>query len=416
MIASELPLAPDFEPGSAAFVRDPFAVYARLRREAPVSWSSGTGQVLVACHSDVDTVLRDRRFGRTYLHVATHAEMGRPEEDEDVAPFWDVVRDGMLDTEPPDHTRLRRLVSRAFTPARVEALRPSVERIGIRLVDDLLDAGSDGSRVDLKRIVAEPLPVAVIADLLGVPEQDRGLLLPWSHDMCRMYELVPNADDQRAAVRAAEEFSGYLRELAAERRKRPGDDLLTALTEVVDEGERLTEDELVGTCVLLLNAGHEATVGVTSNGVQTLLEEPEQWKALGASTEDETAVARAVEELLRCCTPLQLFSRWALEDADVAGVPVSRGTHVGLLFGSANRDETRFELPEQLDLGRWPNPHISFGAGIHYCLGAPLARLELGVVFRELARRVPRLAPVGQPVYGRGYIIRILREVLVTVR
>jgi cytochrome P450 len=319
----------------------------------------------------------------------------------------------MLDTEPPDHTRLRRLVSRAFTPARVEALRPAVERIGTTLVDNLLDAGSDGSPADLKRIVAEPLPVAVIADLLGVPQSDRGLLLPWSHDMCRMYELVPTADDRRAAVRAAEEFSAYLRTLAAERRVRPGDDLLTALTEVVDEGERLTEDELVGTCVLLLNAGHEATVGVTCNGTAALSAERDQWHALG---KDPALVPGAVEELLRYCTPLQLFSRWALEDGDVAGVPVPRGTHVALLFASANRDEARFAAPERLDITRWPNPHISFGAGIHYCLGAPLARLELGVIYRELARRAPRLTLAGAPDYGRGYIIRILREVLVTLR
>jgi cytochrome P450 len=413
MIALELPLAPDFEPGSPSVVGDPFPVYARLRHEAPVSWSAGTGQVLVARHADADAVLRDRRFGRTYLHVATHAEMGRPEEDDELGPFWDVVRDGMLDTEPPDHTRLRRLVARAFTPARVEALRPAVEKIAARLVDDLLDAGSEGGVVDLKRVVAEPLPVAVIADLLGVPESDRGLLLPWSHDMCRMYELVPTADDRLAAVRAASEFGAYLRGLAAERRRRPGEDLLTALTQVVDQGERLTEDELVGTCVLLLNAGHEATVGVTSNGIATLLAEHGLWEALGR---DVDLVPSAVEELLRYCTPLQLFSRWALEDADVAGIPVPRGTHVALLFGSANRDEARFADPEHLDLTRSPNPHISFGAGIHFCLGAPLARLELAVAFAELARRVPGLALTGNLDYGRGYIIRILRDVLVSVR
>ncbi|RZS79442.1 hypothetical protein EV189_3796 [Motilibacter rhizosphaerae] len=412
MIGTDLPGAPDFEPADPSFVADPYPVYARLRREAPVAWSPHTGQVLVSRHADVDAVLRDRRFGRSYLHVATHAEMGRPSEPPALAPFWSVVRDGMLDTEPPDHTRLRRLVSRAFTPARVEALRPQVQLIARGLVDDLLAAGADGGEVELRRTIAEPLPLAVISDLLGVPESDRSLLLPWSHDMCRMYELHPTPDDQRAAVVAAEEFADYLRALAAERRRRPGDDLVSALTQVVDEGERLTEDELVGTCVLLLNAGHEATVGVTVNGVATLLQHRELWRALG---EDPALVPSAVEELLRFATPLQLFSRWALEDADVAGVPVRRGTQVALLFGSANRDEERFADPEQLDLGRTPNPHISFGAGIHYCLGAPMARLELGAVFAELAARAPGLELVGEPSYGRGFIIRELEAVSVTV-
>ncbi|RKS75262.1 cytochrome P450 [Motilibacter peucedani] len=410
----QVPAAPAaFDPTRRAFVVDPYPVYAELRESAPVAWAAQTGQVLVARHEDIDAVLRDRRFGRSYLQVATHADMGRPDEPEELAPFWDVVRDGMLDTEPPDHTRLRRLVSKAFTPARVAALRPKVEAIAARLVDALLDAGSDGSAVELRSAVAEPLPVAVIADLLGVPESDRGLLLPWSHAMCRMYELHPTVDDQRGAVQAAGEFAAYLRDLAADRRLHPQDDLVTALAEVVDEGERLTEDELVGTCVLLLNAGHEATVGVTTNGTATLLQHPDQLERLRG---DLALLPTAVEELLRYSTPLQLFSRWALEDADIAGIPVPRGTQAALLFGSANRDPARFDDPERFDVGRTPNPHISFGAGIHYCLGAPLARLELGAIFSELVQRVPGLAIASEPVWGRGYIIRTLEGLSVTVR
>ncbi|NHC44230.1 cytochrome P450 [Motilibacter aurantiacus] len=407
------PLVPDaFDPASPAFVSDPYPVYGELRKLGPVSWSPRTGQYVVARAADVDAVLRDRRFGRSYLQVATHAEMGRPEDPLHLAPFWDVVRNGMLDTEPPDHTRLRRLVAKAFTPRRVEGMRASIDRIATGLVDDLLAAGADGSPVDLKPLVAEPLPVDVIADLLGVPQADRHLLRPWSQDMCRMYELRPTADDEARAVSAAEEFAAYLRALAAERRARPQDDLVTALTEVVDEGERLTEDELVGTCVLLLNAGHEATVGVTVNGVATLLRHPDQLERLRA---DLSLVPTAVEEVMRYDTPLQLFSRWALEDADVGGVPVARGSQVALLFGSANRDPERFEDPDRLDVGRSSNPHISFGAGIHFCLGAPLARLELQTVFAELVRRVPRLALAAEPELGRGYIIRILETLPVTV-
>lgn len=408
------PSAPDaFDPTSADFVADPYPVYARLRAQGPVSWAPHTGQFLVPRHADVDAVLRDRRFGRSYLQVATHAEMGRPDDSDELAPFWDVVRDGMLDTEPPDHTRLRRLVSKAFTPRRVEALRPAVERIATRLVDNLLDAGSDGSPVDLLHTVAEPLPVAVIADLLGVPESDRGLLLPWSHAMVKMYELHPSPEDQRGAVCAAEEFAAYLRALAADRRAAPRDDLVTALTEVVDEGERLSEDELVGTCVLLLNAGHEATVGVTNNGTAALLQASDQLRRL---QDDAGLVPSAVEELLRHSTPLQLFSRWALEDADVGGTHVPRGAQVALLFGSANRDEAVFADPDTLDITRSPNPHISFGAGIHYCLGAPMARLELHAIFTELVRRVPDLALAAEPQWGPGFIIRSLRGLQVTVR
>ncbi|NHC15840.1 cytochrome P450 [Motilibacter deserti] len=407
------PLVPDaFDPASAAFVADPYPTYGLLRKLGPVAWSPRTGQYVVSRAADVDAVLRDRRFGRSYLQVATHAEMGRPEDAPHLAPFWDVVRDGMLDTEPPDHTRLRRLVAKAFTPRRVEGMRASIDATARQLVDDLVDAGSDGSVVDLKPVVAEPLPVSVIADLLGVPPADRHLLRPWSQDMCRMYELRPTPDDEVRAVQAAEEFAAYLRELAAQRRARPQDDLVTALAEVVDEGERLTEDELVGTCVLLLNAGHEATVGVTVNGIAALLAHPDQLERVRA---DPALVPTMVEELMRYDTPLQLFSRWALEDADVGGVPVARGSQVALLFGSANRDPERFEDPDRFDVGRSSNPHISFGAGIHYCLGAPLARLELQALFAELVRRVPRLTPAGEPRRGRGYIIRIPETLPVTV-
>jgi cytochrome P450 len=319
----------------------------------------------------------------------------------------------MLDREPPDHTRLRRLVSKAFTPRMVEQLRPRVRAMADALVDDLLDAGSDGGVVDLKALVAEPLPVAVIAEMLGVPQPDRHLLRPWSADICLMYELNPPPSSEERAVRASVEFSDYLRELVRARRNDPHDDLISLLSQVVDEGERLTEDELIGTCVLLLNAGHEATVNVTGNGWLALFRHPD---ALREVRTDPALLSGAIEELMRYDTPLQMFERWVLEDIVVQGVPIPRGAEVALLFGSANRDPARFAEPDRLDLRRTDNAHLSFGAGVHFCLGAPLARVELQESYSAVLNRVPGIALAQEPEWSPGYIIRGLETLPVTTR
>ena len=397
----------EFAPWDPAFVADPFPAYAALRERGPVHYDEATDHWLVPRYADVNALLRDRRFARSYLHVASHAEMGRPEEPEWHAPFWELVRNGMLDREPPDHTRLRKLVSKAFTPPMVERLRPRVQAVMDGLVDELAGAGT----ADLVGAVAEPLSVTVIAELLGVPGPDRHLLRPWSAGICGMYELNPTGAAARRAVQASVEFSDYLAELSRERRARPTDDLVTALTRVADEGDRLTEGELVGTCALLLNAGHEATVNVTGNGWWALFRNPDQLARLRG---DPTLVPLAVEELIRYDTPLQMFERWVLEDADLHGVTVPRGAELGLLFGSANRDPAVFARPDALDVARQPNPHLSFGAGTHYCLGAPLARLELEVAFATLLRRLPRMALAAEPAWRPAYIIRGLEKLEVT--
>ncbi len=381
----------------------PYRVYDELRREAPVSYYEPTGQWLIARHADVNALLRDRRLGRSYLHVATHEEFGRPAEPEFQEPFWRVIRAGMLDVEPPVHTRLRRLVSRAFTPRMVESLRPRVRAIAGDLVAAYVDKGGG----DLIAEVAEPLPVTVIAEMLGIPGQDRHLLRPWSADICGMYELNPAPEAQHTAVRAASEFAGYLKALAAERRRAPGEDLISALTQI----DELTEDELVGTCVLLLNAGHEATVNVTGNGWWSLFRNPGELARLRA---DRSLLPTAVEELMRWDTPLQMFERWVLEDIEVHGVRIPRGSEVALLFGSANRDQDVFEDPDRLDVGRADNPHISFGAGIHFCLGAPLARIELAESFGALLDRAATLELREEPVWKPGYIIRGLQSLDLT--
>ncbi|MER6944397.1 cytochrome P450 [Nonomuraea sp. NPDC000554] len=393
-----------FDPWNPDFVAFPYGVYSELRRDAPVSFFEPTGQWLVSRHADVNALLRDRRLGRSYLQVATHEEFGRQPEPEFQEPFWRISRAGMLDVEPPVHTRLRRLVSKAFTPRMVESLRPRVRGIAEGLVGAFVEKGGG----DLIAEVAEPLPVTVIAEMLGIPEQDRHLLRPWSADMCGMYELNPSLQAQHAAVRAASEFADYLKDLARSRKAAPGDDLISALAQI----DELTEDELAGTCVLLLNAGHEATVNVTGNGWRALLRNPDE---LARLREDRSLLPMAIEELMRWDTPLQLFERWVLEDIEIHGVRIPRGVEVALLFGSANHDPEVFDDPERLDVGRADNPHISFGAGIHFCLGAPLARIELMESFGALLDRTSKLELVSEPEWKPGYVIRGLRSLDLSV-
>jgi cytochrome P450 len=395
-----------FAPADHGFVADPYPVYDRLRALEPLHHDETTDHWLVSRYHDVNALLRDRRLGRTYRHVATDEEMGHAPPDPSLRPFWHLIEHGILDMEPPAHTRVRRLVSRVFTPRMVESMREPVERLTAGLIDHVMGAGD----FDLIPAIAEPLPVAVIAELLGVPSSDRGLLRPWSADICRMYELHPGPEDERIAVRASIEFSDYLRRLSRERRAHPTGDLISELALVVDEGDRLTEDELIGTCVLLLNAGHEATVNVMGNGWWSLFRNPEQLDRL---RRDPSLVSSAVEELMRWDTPLQLFERWALEDVELRGVQVPRGAEFGLIFGSANRDPVVFDRPEALDVARHPNPHLTFGAGIHFCLGAPLARLELQTSFGSLMRRLPGIELVEEPRWKPNYIIRGLEALRV---
>ncbi|GAA1432404.1 cytochrome P450 [Streptomyces thermospinosisporus] len=397
-----------FDPWDPAFVADPYPAYAELRAKGRVHYFEPTNQWLVPHHADVSALLRDRRLGRTYLHRFSHEEFGRTPPPPEHEPFHTLNDHGMLDLEPPDHTRIRRLVSKAFTPRTVERLKPYVEQLAGELVDRLVAAGGG----DLLRDVAEPLPVAVIAEMLGIPEADRGPLRPWSADICGMYELNPSEEAARKAVRASIEFSDYLRELIAERRKEPGDDLISGLIAAHDEDDRLTEQEMISTCVLLLNAGHEATVNATVNGWWALFRNPGQLAALRA---DHSLVPSAVEELLRYDTPLQLFERWVLDEIEIDGTVVPRGSELALLFGSANHDPAVFTDPEHLDLARRDNPHISFSAGIHYCIGAPLARIELAASMGALLRKAPALKPVAEPKRKPNFVIRGLEGLEVEV-
>jgi cytochrome P450 len=393
----------DFDPGSAEVVSDPYPVFSSLRETTPVRWHDGLGMYLTFSHANADAVLRDRRLGRRW-------RLRWPEE---ALPAYTLLHlHSMLENEPPVHTRLRRLVAAAFGRGQVERLRTRIAVVAAGLADDLLDAGSGGSPVDLLPLYAEPLPVAVIASLLGVPDRDRGLLRPWSNAIVKLYEYQVTPATRAVAEQAAADYVAYVRSLLAERRRRPGEDLLSELAAVRDaDGSRLSEDELVATAVLLQMAGHEASVNVVGNGVLALLRHPAELARLRA---DPSLAPTAVEELIRYDSPLQLFERTAAEDTPIGGVTVRAGQKIAALLGAANRDPAVFADPDRLDVARSPNPHLGFGAGIHYCLGAPLARVELQVALSTLLARVPRLALAGEPVRRPEFVIRGLSTLPVT--
>ncbi len=383
-----------FDPGEPGFVADPYPVFDELRRARRPLWHDGLGMWLAARHADADVVLRHRRAGRVFVDRQPLAEM---------AVFNRLHRDSILDSEPPQHTRLRRLVQTAFGRGHVERLREPVRRIA----DALLDALADRGECDLLADYAAPLPVAVIAELLGVPESDRHLLRPWSNAMVKMYEYHRPPAVVAAARLAGADFDAYLRELAAQRRVRPADDLVSHLV----GAPGLSDDELVANCVLLLNAGHEASVNVLGNGLLGLFRHPAELARLRADC--DRLLPTAIEELIRYDAPLQLFERTAYDDVEIGGVTVRRGQKIAALLGAANRDPAVFADPARLDVGRDPNPHLGFGAGIHFCLGAPLARLELSVSLPVLLRRLPAMELAEEPEYQPNFVIRGLRSLRV---
>ncbi|WP_104526259.1 cytochrome P450 [Blastococcus atacamensis] len=387
-----------------AVVADPYPAFARARAEAPVQWHEGLGLWLAFTHAEANAVLRDRRLGRIW------SDRQPAERFEN---FNLIHRNAILEMEPPDHTRLRRLISTAFARGHVERLRPWVEELAGRLAGELVERSAGSEPVDLLSGMAEELPVAVIAELLGVPEADRPLLRPWSNAIVKMYEYGRTTEIEDDAERAADEFVAYLRELAAERRTTPGEDLVSHLVAVRDaEGDRLTEDELVTTCILLLNAGHEATVNVSGNGTLALLRNRDQLARVRA---DRSLLPGAIEELIRYDSPLQLFERTATTDVQIGGITVERGQKIAALLGAANRDPAVFADPDRLDVGRTENAHITFGAGIHFCIGAPLARVELQATFGALLDRTSRIELGGEPQRRPEFVIRGLHTLPVVL-
>ena len=397
----------EFRPYDSRFAADPYPVYARLRDESPVFYSAQTDLTLFARYDDVRCLVLDGRLGRSMDHLTTPEELAhrRRQGGWDRLPNYSrYVRVNLLETEGADHARVRRLVAAAFGPRRIRDLRDRVRA----LVEGLLDERMEQRRMDFVADLAAPLPVQVIAELLGWPDQERHRLRPWSARIVRLYEKDHTTQDEERAESATTEFAAMLTELAAERRAAPRDDLISALVAVCDEGDRLTADELISTCMLLLNAGHEATANAAGNGLWALLRHPEQMHRLRA---EASMLPAAVDEMLRYDAPLQLFHRYVLEDLEFGGFELRRGEMIGLLYGSANRDSQAFDRADEFDVGRAPNRHLAFGAGVHFCLGAQLARLELEVLFETLLRRLPMLRLDGeQPRYRPGLVFRGLES------
>ena len=376
-------------------VRDPYPYFDEWRHAGKALYHEGLGMHLAFRYDDANAVLRSKALGRIW-------------QDKQPDDLWHTFNwlhsDSILESEPPKHTRLRALVAKAFVRGQIERLRPAVQRIADELLDAAIAKQEREGHFDLIADYAEPLPVAIIAELLGVPEDQRENLRPWSQQIVKMYDYNKTAEDERLAQIAADEFSTFMKELADERRKHPGDDLLTHLAQVEAEGERLNERELVATGVLILNAGHEASVNGFGNGAVQLFRHPEQLAALVA--DPWGLVDTAIEEMLRFDSPLHLFERTAKTDTVVAGVEIKEGQKIAALLGSANRDPEEFTDANRFDIRRDPNNHIAFGAGIHFCLGAPLARLELSVTVPRLLERLPNLQLAGEPVQRDTFVLR----------
>lgn len=377
------------------FVVDPYPALAELRKfETPV-WHEGLGIWLAAKHRDANAVLRTKTLGRIFTPKDPESEWNE---------FNWLHSDSILDSEPPKHTRLRSLVGKAFSRSRIESLKPEIERLAGLLLDQADAKLKTTGSFDLIADYAEPLPVKVIAALLGFPDEDEHLLRPWSQTIVKMYEVNPSEEAQSEARTAAHEFAEYVRTLMVERKAKPGDDLISELASVEEAGEKLNTQELIATCVLLLNAGHEASVNGFGNGIVAALEREHQAQLL---RENPRAVTdTAIEEFLRFDAPLQLFERTATQDTEVGGITVLEGQRIASLLGSANRDESVFENPEQMDLTRENNPQIGFGAGIHFCLGAPLARLELSVSLPLLFERLPAIQLAQVPIRRATFVLR----------
>ena len=385
------------------FVADPYPALKELRNAPGPVWHEEMQMFLAARHGDANDVFRNKSLGRIFKEKTPDFE-------------WEIFNwlhaDSILDSEPPKHTRLRSLVAKAFNRQKIEGMRPAVERITVQLLDAIDEKLKDGKSFDLIADYAEPLPVKIIADLLGFPESEEHLLRPWSQAIVKMYEVNPSVQYQVEAKQAAAEFADYVRDLAISRKKTPGADLISDLASVEENGEKLNMHELVATCVLLLNAGHEASVNAFGNGMVAALQRPDQVKLLRDTPRQITDTA--LEEFMRFDAPLHLFERTATADTEIGGVPIQEGQKIAALIGAANRDESVFSAPETMDLTRDPNPHIGFGAGIHFCLGAPLARLEMSVSLPALWEKYPTMQLASEPVRRPTFVLRGYESVAIS--
>ncbi len=379
-----------YNPVARRNTQNPYPAYAALRDKGPAHRSRLLNAWIFGRYRDVDVILRDwQRFSNNGSKAATPGKRT-------VIP--DPGTPSMLSLDPPDHRRLRSLVSKAFTPRAVNALEPHIRS----LMHQLLDGIEDLSGFDLMEAVAKPLPVIVITEMLGVPPEDRARFRGWSDRRARILEPTIGAEEREDAVRAADDLDTYFAPIVKERRADPQDDILSGLAQAEEEGDRLDEREMLTMLRLLLIAGNETTVNLIGNGMLALLRHPEQLQRL---RDDPSLIPSAVEELLRYDSPVQLDLRRVVEDCDVNGFPVKRGDDIVLLIGGANRDPEQFEDPDGLDVGRGESSHISFGRGIHACIGAPLARLEARIAVEVLLERFSSIRLAGPPPRFRGSIV-----------
>ncbi len=403
-------LASRLSAGEPGFIADPYPTLNELRESAPIFWNDATQQWTLTRFADVSAALKNRSLGRAYTHRYTHEAFGKETPDSRWGRFHEHERWSLLSLEPPDHTRLRRLVSKVFSPRAVAGLASDIARFS----DELLDRCADLATFDLLGDYAQPYSVAVICSMLGVPIGDTQLLLDWSHAIVKMYELSASDETKQAADRAAGEYIDYTQALIAEKRRRPDGLLVSELAQVEDAGDTLTEAEIISTTMVLLEAGHEATVNTLGNGVRALMRHRDQWDRLSAG---DVTLSSAVEELLRFDAPLQLFARWVLEPGvEIAGQQLAVGDEVAMLFGAAQRDPRRFDDADVFDVGRDDPAHIGFGGGIHFCIGAPLARQELTRSLDGLTRRFPALQLAEEPTFHPTFVIRGLQQLRLSTR
>ncbi len=387
------------------FLVDPYPALAEARAVGKPFWHEPTGMFLAARHADANAVLRSKSLGRIFTPKTPETEWHD---------FNYLHSDSILDSEPPKHTRLKSLVSKAFNPRTITALAPDIERITTSLLDDCAEKLARNGAFDILGDFAEPLPVKVIAHMLGFPDADEHLLRPWSQSIVKMYEVNPTETHKAEARAAATEFSDYVHGLMELRKALPGTDLISTLAAAEKDGERLSVEELIATCVLLLNAGHEASVNGFGNGIVAALRRPDAMQPL---RDNPRAVSRtALEEFLRFDSPLQLFERTATTDTEINGVRVREGQKIAALLGAANRDADVFEDADSMDLTRETNQHIAFGAGIHFCIGAPLARLEMAISLPALIARFPTLELAGEPNRRSTFVLRGYDTIYATAR
>ncbi|MEC7794958.1 MAG: cytochrome P450 [Pseudomonadota bacterium] len=389
-------------PTDPAFVQNPYPVYARARAAAPLQFWEDYGMMAAFSHEAVQTLLKDRRFGREIP-----AELARPHPSH-LAPFYAIDDHSMLELDGDTHKRLRGLVLRAFTSRRIAALGPEIAALSHQLID----AFPTGD-FDLLTHFAAPLPVRIIARLLGVPEEMSPDLLRWSNAMVAMYQARRDRAVEDAAARAAADFSDFIRSYIETRRTDPRDDLITQLIAAEEDGTRLSTDEMIATCILLLNAGHEATVHTIGNGMARLLSAP--LRAQLATHCAPEAIAATTEEILRHDPPLHMFTRYAYEEVTLFGHTFRRGDQVALMLAAANRDPAAWTDPETFDPTRPVKTNSAFGAGAHFCIGAPLARLELTTALPILAARCPQMQLAAPPEYGDTYHFHGLTALRVSV-